>query len=222
MSRILITGSSSGLGAELKRHLSQAHTVIGYDIDNGLNVAEANDIHMVPELDVLINCAGINDIGWLEDFTEDRWDKLMDVNAKGIYMMSRACLPALTASKGTILNIVSNASHMPMTCSLAYNASKAAAHMMTQQLARELKRHDITVFGVSPNKMAGTGMSRDIERQVVETRGWSEEQAKEYQLASLLTGQETPPEQVADFIAYLLQDKAHHKYLTGCVMPYGA
>jgi NAD(P)-dependent dehydrogenase (short-subunit alcohol dehydrogenase family) len=175
------------------------------------------------KLDCLINCAGVNIIDWLENFTEPEWDKVMGVNAKGIYMMSRACLSMLKESKGTILNIVSNASHMPMTCSLAYNASKGAAHIMTQQLARELtKLHDITVFGISPNKLAGTGMSKDIDDQVVRTRDWTAAYAREYQLNGLLTHEETPPLAVAEFIAYLLSTKERHKYLTGCVIPYGA
>jgi NAD(P)-dependent dehydrogenase (short-subunit alcohol dehydrogenase family) len=129
----------------------------------------------------------------------------------------------LSKNEGTIVNIVSNAAHMPMTCSLAYNASKAAAHIMTLQLARELtKKHNITVFGIAPNKLSGTGMSDAIDEQVVATRGWSKEYAQEYQLNGLLTGEETPPTQLAEFMAYLLQSKQHHKYLTGCILPYGA
>jgi NAD(P)-dependent dehydrogenase (short-subunit alcohol dehydrogenase family) len=108
-----------------------------------------------------------------------------------------------------------------MRCSLAYNASKAAAHMMTLQLARELAP-DVTVFGISPNKLKGTGMSLEIERQVQRTRGWSPEQADAYQQQSLLSGLETPPEAVAEFLAFLLKTKARHQYLTGCVLPYGA
>ena len=147
----------------------------------------------------------------------------MDTNAKGIFKMSQACLPMLIKSKGTIVNIVSNAAHMPMTCSLAYNASKAAAHIMTLQMARELtKKHGITVFGIAPNKLSGTGMSDSIDEQVVKTRGWSKEYAQEYQLNGLLTGEETPPKLLAEFVAYLLKDKQHHKYLTGCILPYGA
>jgi hypothetical protein len=57
---------------------------------------------------------------------------------------------------------------------------------------------------------------------VVETRGWTYEQARKYQLGSLLTGEETPPAAVADFIAFLLSSKGRHKYLTGCDIPYGA
>jgi NAD(P)-dependent dehydrogenase (short-subunit alcohol dehydrogenase family) len=223
MSNILITGSGKGLGKAMKDELEkQGHLVIGYDINNGDDVTKAETAASI-NVDVLINNAGVNLIDWLENFTEDMWDKVMDVNAKGIYMMSRACLPSLIKNKGTILNIVSNAAHMPMTCSLAYNASKGAAHIMTLQMARELtKKHGITVFGIAPNKLSGTGMSESIDEQVVKTRGWANDYARQYQLDGLLTGEETPPQRLAEFIAYLLQSKEHHKYLTGCILPYGA
>ena len=64
-------------------------------------------------------------------------------------------------------------------------------------------------------------MSRQIDAEVVRTRGWTMEEAQRYQLAGLLSGEETDPAQVAEFIAFLLQDKAHHKALTGCDIPYG-
>lgn len=223
---ILITGSGSGLGLALTECLrSHGHKVFEYDRSaNGLDVLKP-ELSMLNEqkLDVLINNAGVNHIDWLEDFSEALWDTVMNINAKGIYMMSRACLPWLKQSQGTIINIVSNAAHVPMTCSLAYNASKGAAHIMTLQLARELtKKHGITVFGVAPNKLKGTGMSNDIEQQVLATRGWTQEQARAYQLAALLSGAETPPFRVADFIGFLLSSKERHRYLTGTVIPYGA
>jgi len=225
MSRILITGSSKGLGREMVKALGAAgHDVIEFDLDHGHDVCkpDPNLIAGLIGLDVLINNAGVNVINWLEKFTEADWDRVMDTNAKGIFKMSQACLPLLIESKGTILNIVSNAAHMPMTCSLAYNASKGAAHIMTKQLARELTRlHDITVFGIAPNKLAGTEMSKSIDHQVIETRNWTMEETIEYQLAGLLAKEETPPELVAEFIAFLLQDKRHHKHLTGSIIPYG-
>ena len=171
---------------------------------------------------MLINCAGVNLINWLENFSEEDWDKVMNTNAKGIYKMTQACLPMLIESKGTVLNVVSNAAHMPMTCSLAYNASKGAALIMTKQLARELtKKHGITVFSVSPNKLKGTGMSDSIDEQVVATRGWTKEYAQQYQINGLLAGEETDPKVVAEFIAFLLHSKDRHKFLTGCDIPYG-
>lgn len=223
MSTILVTGSESGLGAAMVKALREAgHTVFEYDIADGLDVRRPN-LEGIEQLDVLINNAGVNIIDWLENFAEIDWDEVMDVNAKGIFKMTQAALPLLAASKGTVLNIVSNAAHMPMTCSLAYNASKGAAHIMTLQLARELtKKHGITVFGVAPNKLCQTGMSASIDEQVVKTRGWTKEYAQQYQINGLLAGEETPPELVAEFIAFLLQDKRHHKHLTGCILPYGA
>lgn len=220
--KILITGAGKGLGKAMTEALRAAgHTVIEYDRNDGLDILDPQIV--CDDLDVLINNAGVNLIDWLEDFTEDQWDKVMDVNAKGIFKMTQAYLPMLAKSKGTVINIVSNAAHMPMTCSLAYNASKGAAHIMTLQLARELtKKHGITVFGIAPNKLSGTGMSDDIDEQVVKTRGWTKEYAQQYQLNGLLTGEETPPERIAEFVAFLLQSKDHHKYLTGCILPYGA
>lgn len=226
MSTVLVTGSANGLGKAIKEALLiEGHTVLEYDHVYGQDVCAPQiekAIDLAGELDVLINCAGVNKINWLEDVTPAEWDEVMSTNAKGIFMMTQACLPLLIKSKGTVLNIVSNAAHAPMTSSLAYNASKGAALIMTKQLARELtKKYGITVFSVSPNKLKGTKMSASIDEQVVRTRGWTKDYAQQYQLNGLLTGEETPPEAVAEFIAFLLQDKEHHKFLSGCDIPYG-
>lgn len=220
--KVLVTGSSNGLGRALVNELFNCgHQVFTYDLENGQDVRKP-DIGYLQELDVLINNAGVNRINWLESVTEEDWDTVMDTNAKGIFMMTQACLPMLITSKGTVVNIVSNAAHVPMTCSAAYNASKGAAHILTQQLARELtKRHGITVFGVAPNRMAGTEMSHAIDKQVVATRGWGHRTARKYQLQSLLVGEETQPDLVAEFIGWLLSKKLRHKFLSGCVLPYG-
>jgi len=223
MSNILVTGSSQGLGRAITKALrAHGHLVFEYDLEDGLDVRRPN-LEGIEQLDVLINCAGVNLINWLEKVTDADWDAVMDINAKGIFKMTQACLPMLIESKGTVLNIVSNAAHMPMTCSLAYNASKGAAHIMTLQLARELtKKYGITVFGVAPNKLEGTNMSDSIDEQVVLTRGWTKEYAHDYQVKAMLTQEETPVHVVASFISYLLLDKEYHKYLTGCIIPYGA
>lgn len=221
----LITGSGAGLGAEIALALTgRGIDVTPFDRKLGHDVRDPQaTFGDCPPITGLINCAGVNITGWLGEFTEASWDEVMDINAKGIFMMSRWAYPRLRDCSGTILNIVSNASHMPMTTSLAYNASKGAAHIMTLQLARELSKKDgITVFGISPNKLAGTEMSRDIEGQVVKHRGWTAEYARQYQLNSLLAGEETDPRVLAEFIAFLLAVKERHKYLAGCVIPYGA
>ncbi len=220
MSRILVTGAKSGLGRAICEYLRyDGHTVFEYDIEDGQNILAPKGLPT--QLDVLINCAGINRINWLPKVTSAEWDLVMDTNAKGIFTMTQACLPQLIASKGTVVNIVSNAAHMPMRCSAAYNASKGAALILTKQLARELIGDGITVFSVSPNKLSGTGMSDDIDQQVVATRGWTLEQAQAYQMQGLLTGRETDPNRCAEFIAFLLSDKDRHQMLAGCDLQYG-
>lgn len=219
MKTALVTGSESGLGAAIAEAMSYDYDVVRYDLQTRNDVLDPRNLPS--ELDVLVNCAGINKIGWLDDFSEKDWDRVVDTNAKGIFKMTKACLPMLRESRGTVLNIVSNAAHMPMRCSAAYNASKGAALILTKQMARELAP-DITVFSVSPNKLKGTGMSDDIDRQVMRTRGWSRQQAVQYQLSGLLTGEETDPALVAEFIAFLLSSKKRHKFLAGCDIPYGA
>lgn len=225
MSKILVTGSTAGLGAAVATALREwGNEVIDFDVSSGLDVRDPQgSFGECPEIDVLINCAGINVTNWLQNVTDKDWDDTMDINAKGIFKMTQWALPRLIESKGTVLNIVSNASHMPMTTSLAYNASKGAAHIMTLQLARELsKAHGVTVFGISPNKLRGTNMSKDIEAQVIKHRGWTAEFAAQYQQNALLAGAETEPGVLAEFIAFLLSSKSRHIFLTGCIIPYGA
>lgn len=219
----LVTGAKSGLGKAISDALmlDGGWDVLEWDIVDGFDVTRPDQSALPGRLDALINCAGINSQDWLRDVKEADWDAVMNVNVKGIMKMTQACEQLLRASNGTVINIVSNAAHSPMRCSAAYNASKGAALILTKQLARELSP-DVTVFSISPNKLAGTGMSDYIDEQVTRTRGWTKEQAKKYQLGALLTGEETPPELVAEFIAFLLSRKERNKFLTGCDIPYGA
>lgn len=235
MKTAVITGASSGLGALIKDEIEslpyalgdyEDWTAVDWSLTTGVDIRQNSDVIMAAaamaevKVDILVNCAGVNRIDFIPDMPVSEWDLVMDTNARGIFLVTRALLENLRG--GTILNIVSNASHVPMTSSLAYNASKGAAAIMTKQMARELKKtHDITVFGVSPNKLAGTGMSEYIDSRVQELRGWSTEEARAYQLAGLPAGEETDPRVLAEFIAFLLSSKERHKFLAGCIIPYG-
>lgn len=226
MSTILVTGSGAGLGAAILRRVrANGHNAIGFDRKLGHDVRDPQGTFGNPpdHIDVLVNCAGVNITAWLDTMTDAVWDEVLGVNAKGLFKMAQWALPRLAESSGTIVNIISNAAHMPMTTSLAYNASKGAAHIMTLQMAHELMpRYGITVFGIAPNKLAGTEMSDDIERQVVAQRGWTPEFAREYQRRALPAGKETDPETLASFLTYLLSSKELHECLHKTIIPYGA
>lgn len=231
MKNIIVTGGSSGLGKCIVEALSENHRVSSLSnrpIEHFDELCDVSDYQSVKnkakdfdDVDIIINCAGINKIDYLEDVEPWDFDNLINTNAKSIYNMSRAFLPQLIQSEGMIINITSNAAHMPMTSSLAYNASKAAAEIMTKQLARELfPRHGIKVFGIAPNKLSGTGMSEYIDNRVPAIRGWTFQEAKRYQLKGLALGEETPPEAIADFIDWMITtDNA--KWFHGCIVPFG-
>lgn len=217
----LVTGAASGLGLEIAEALEdQGLDVVRFD----RNIEPDCDVRVFDEdfddIDVLVNCAGVNRQAWIDEMTKEQWDEVMDINAWGMVNMTQRCLDSLRQRNGTVVNIVSNAAHVPMRCSLAYNASKAAALMITKQMARELSP-DVCVFSVSPNKLRGTGMSKDIEEQVMAKRGWTAQQAHDYQMQSLLSGMETEPAALAEFLAFLLAYDSRHKHLTGCDLQFG-
>lgn len=231
MTNIIITGASSGLGKCIAYELharadEDGVNIINWSLDKSVDLRSKESIEKAvsflgdEKIDILINCASINGINFLPDVTEEEFDNIIDTNIKGYFLTTQALAEKLRG--GTILNIVSNASHMPMTSSLAYNLSKAAQAMMVKQLSRELiKTHNITVFGISPNKLKNTGMSAYIDNKVQELRGWTAEEARNYQLASLPAGVETDPETLAEFIAFILSTKERHRYFAGCIIPYG-
>lgn len=198
-------------------------TDINFDLSTG---DEKKFKEMVIELlptniDILINNCAVNYIEWIDKIDMSNYDIVMNVNVKAPVLLVKNSLDKL--KNGTILNIISNAADMAMTNSLVYNGSKGAMKIMTKQMSRELsKTHDITVFGISPNKLNDTQMSRYIDSKVCDLRGWSKEEAKKYQVSSLPCGEETNKDVLAEFIVYLLSTKNRHKYLQGCIVPYGA
>ena len=181
---------------------------------------------------VVVNCIGVNYIEWFASLDFAGYQEVMDLNVRSwlVFLQELLAIEGFLCrgssqklTQGTFLNVISNASHMPMTNSVAYNASKGAQHIATLSLARELfKTHGLRVFGISPNKLSGTGMSSYIEGRVPALRGWTKEQAEAYQKAALPTGEETDPKVLAEFMAFLIAEPHRHKYLHGNILPYGA
>ena len=104
-------------------------------------------------LDGLVNNAAITNSGGRtsEQLDIALWDRVMDVNVRGTWLMTNACLPALRASgQGAIVNLASDTPLWGAPNLLAYVASKGAIIGMTRSLAREEGAHNITVNAIAP------------------------------------------------------------------------
>jgi NAD(P)-dependent dehydrogenase (short-subunit alcohol dehydrogenase family) len=108
------------------------------------------------QLDILVNNAGATWGASIEEFPESAWDKVMDINVKGVFFLTQALLPLLEASGSSddparIINIGSvdglNVNHLP---TFAYGPSKAAVHHLTRTLATHLADRFITANAIAP------------------------------------------------------------------------
>lgn len=223
---VLVTGATTGLGKCVRRALmSSQHDVVGtgspgevdclhyhaspHDLKAEGELAQAVlKIYGSHNLHAVVFNAGVNDIRPFHEVTPDFLQQLMWVNAQAPVMLLQQLVPCL-ARGARALFVVSDASHRPMRHSLAYNMSKAALAIAVKQLARELTRtEDLSIVGVNPGKLCGTPMSYYIDHRVCEVRGWTPEQASEYQRAGTVTGLETDPVLLGRFIANLLESPA--------------
>jgi len=103
-------------------------------------------------LDILVNNAGTTyfvDLADFDNMTDEKWDRIFDVNVKGLFWCSRAAAPALRKTRGQIINITSIAGLTGRGSSLAYAASKAAAISVTKSLAIALAP-DVRVNSIAP------------------------------------------------------------------------
>lgn len=120
-------------------------------------------------LDVLVNSAGIYHEGALEDLREEELDDLLACNVKGVFHLTQAALPALKASRGSIVNVASDAGvHGNYFCA-AYCASKGAVVLFTRALALETAAFGVRVNAIAPGDILtplteaqlGTGEKRE-------------------------------------------------------------
>lgn len=175
---IVITGASSGLGEAAARHLAAAgaKVVLGARRLDRLE-ALARDLDLPPQavvqtdvtdreqvkrlvdtavdlhgrIDVMLNNAGLMPHSPLERCRVDDWDRMIDVNLKGVLYGIAAALPHMTRQKsGHIINVSSVAGHKVRVGSAVYAATKAAVRMLSEGLRLEAKPHNIRTTIISP------------------------------------------------------------------------
>jgi NAD(P)-dependent dehydrogenase (short-subunit alcohol dehydrogenase family) len=121
-----------------------------------------------PALDILVNNAGATWGAPLAEYPADAWDKVMTLNAKSPFLLTRQLVPALSAAAtdddpARVINIGSiDGIQVPMMETYAYSTSKAAIHQLTRHLARQLGRYNITVNAVAPGPFESKMMAATL------------------------------------------------------------
>lgn len=118
-------------------------------------------------IDILINNAGISSSTKLEDYTEDEYNKITDLNIKSVFVCSKEIVPYLKETKGVIINTSSMVSIYGQPSGVMYPTSKFAVNGMTKSLARELAPLGIRVNAVAPG-ITNTDMVANLPKEMIE------------------------------------------------------
>ena len=225
MANVLITGGSRGIGAACVRRFAQAGHRVWFLYEKEHAAAQAvaaetgaeaicadvadgeavrNAFRRCPDVDILVCNAGITVPGLMSMLSEESWDRLFDVNVKGMYHCINAAMPSfLRKQSGSIVTVSSMWGVTGGSCEVAYSATKGAIIAMTKALAKELGPSGIRVNCVAPGVIL-TDMCAGLDTETLE--GLAQES---------YVGRNGTPEDVAKAFAYL----ADADFVTGQVIP---
>ena len=186
---VVITGGSRGIGAEGVRQFAQRGDKVYFlyekehekaravaeetgaipiccDVSNGQAVRAA--FSQIPDVDVLVCNAGISITGLLHQLEESQWDRLFDVNVKGVYHCISAAIPCfLKKQSGSIITVSSMWGQVGASCEAAYSATKGAVIALTKALAQELGPSGIRVNCIAPGVIE-TDMCAGVAPEIME------------------------------------------------------
>ena len=229
----IITGAARGMGAaearifgkegakvlltdiqveDGQRVTQEIHEAGGQAIFIEMDVSKQSDwqraidaaISNFGKINVLVNNAGTIERDSLEETTEETWDRIMAVNAKGVFLGTQAVVPHMrNAGGGSIINI-SSISGMISVGYPAYNASKGAIRVFTKSTAVELARDNIRVNSIHPGAI-WTSMST-----------YKQNRTREERAQHIPMGRVGEPEEVAYGALFLASDES--SYMTGSEM----
>jgi len=227
--KALVTGGASGIGEATCRALTAAGaTVTIADLDPNRARAVAEElpgaqvlilditdepavnagVGSLPALDILVNSAGIGLVGGIEETARDDFSRLLRVNVEGMFLVTRAAMPRLLESHGTIVNIGSVAGLIGVPRRFAYCATKGAVVALTRQLAVDYAGR-LRVNCICP----GTVHTPFVEAYLEKFHRHEKDKVRAELHARQPLGRMGRPDEIAAMALYLCSDEA--AFVTG-------
>jgi 2-keto-3-deoxy-L-fuconate dehydrogenase len=235
----LVTGGASGIGEATVKELVRAGAFV-WIADINLSAAESlaksvgssQALHLdvtsqesisaavanLQRLDILVNNAGIGHVGSIEQTEPNDFDRLLNVNVRAVYLVTRAFIPLLlaatenSAAVGTIVNIASVAGLVGIKQRFAYCTTKGAVIAMTRQLAVEYPK-TLRVNAICP----GTVETPFVEGYLEKFHKDNKEEVRAELRARQPVGRLGRPEEVASMVRYLASNEA--AFINGSAFP---
>ena len=235
----LVTGGAKGIGRGIVEALARhgASVVIAdLDIDEGRKVADAlgrddarglavrldvtdgadcrrvvdDVIGEFGQLDILVNNAGVSRSVPFVELDETEWDRVFDINVKGVFLATQAVLPhMIERGHGKVINLSSMVGKEAIPLFVHYSASKFAVMGITQGLAKEVAGHGINVNAVCPG-VVRTPLWEPLLDQLSANKGITRDEAFAEFIAGIPLGRPQDVEDIGEVVAFLASERARN------------
>ena len=219
---IIITGGSSGIGESIiDLLLKNKANVVNIDVNDNLktktiitDITNNQDVTKIldsipKKIDILINNAGIGLVGNIENTDEKDFDKIFEVNVKGLFNITKVIIPRMKQNGGSIINMASTAAIVGIDDRFAYSASKGAVMSMTNSIAKDYLSYGIRCNSISPGRVHTPFVDSYLEKFYPNNK---EEMFEKLSKTQPL-GRMAKPIEVASLVLYLCSDEA--SFITG-------
>jgi NAD(P)-dependent dehydrogenase (short-subunit alcohol dehydrogenase family) len=204
------------LAAELGRQYDVQATFVSLDVTSNASIAQMTEEVKARFGSVQILCNNAGTVfgvpSAIHTYGENAWLKTLDVNLNGVFRVSKAIVPLMLDTGGSIINMASRAAKVPPLFNGAYAVAKAGVVMLTKVMARELAGSAIRVNAVCPGVISTdfTAWRFELEAQVLNS---TVEDREAEMIQTIPAGRLGSPREVANLVAYLASDQS--SYTTG-------